>query len=61
VCIVRLFPVPGDGGSQFEARLNKPSVVHMWCTQKTTDWFALWLNLELLAPYVLDCFVDNMK
>lgn len=53
--------VPGDGGSQFEARLNKPKVVHIWCTQTTTEWYSLWLNLELLAPYVLDCFVDNIR
>lgn len=52
--------VPGDGGSQFEARLDKPSVVHRYCVRKA-DWFELWLNLELLAPYVFDCFIDNMK
>jgi lysophospholipase-3 len=53
--------VPGDGGSQFEAILNKPKVVHIWCSKQTSSWFSLWLNLELLAPYVLDCFVDNMR
>jgi len=53
--------VPGDGGSQVEARLNKPSVVHIWCTQMTTEWYSLWLNLELLAPYILDCFIDNIR
>ncbi|GAU96520.1 hypothetical protein RvY_07951 [Ramazzottius varieornatus] len=61
---VQLSPVillPGDGGSQLEARLNKPSVVHYFCAQKTKGWFDLWLNVELLVPYVLDCFVDNMR
>lgn len=53
--------VPGDGGSQFEATLDKPSVVHRFCQRKTTEWFELWLNLELLAPFVLDCFIDNMR
>ncbi|XP_074644583.1 lysosomal phospholipase A and acyltransferase-like [Tubulanus polymorphus] len=53
--------VPGDGGSQMEARLNKSSVVHYLCTKKTDYWFAFWLNIELLAPLVLDCFVDNMR
>lgn len=53
--------VPGDGGSQFEARLDKPSVQHIFCTYKTENWYSLWLNLELLGPYILDCFVDNMK
>lgn len=52
--------VPGDGGSQFEARINKPAVVHVWCSKKS-DWFSLWLNVEQLAPYVADCFVDNMR
>ena len=52
--------MPGDGGSQFEAEIDKPSVVHIWCTKKS-KWFSLWLNLEQLAPYVIDCFVDNMK
>ena len=55
------FTVPGDGGSQYEAKLDKPSVVHWLCTKKTDDWYPLWLNLELLAPYAVDCFVDNMK
>jgi len=53
--------VPGDGGSQFEARLDKPTVQHIFCTHKTDNWYSLWLNLELLGPYILDCFVDNMK
>ena len=29
--------VPGDGGSQIEARLNKTEVAHFWCS-KTSDW-----------------------
>lgn len=51
--------VPGDGGSQMDARLNKPSVVHYIC-QKTSDWFNIWLNLELLVPLVIDCWIDNI-
>lgn len=53
--------VPGDGGSQYEALLDKPSVVHRWCTRKTSSWFPLWLNLELLAPLAFDCFIDNIR
>ncbi|CAL4120224.1 unnamed protein product, partial [Meganyctiphanes norvegica] len=53
--------VPGDGGSQIEAKLNKPTTVHYVCTQKSDAYFDLWLNMELLAPYVIDCWVDNMK
>ena len=53
--------MPGDGGSQFEGKLNRSDVPHIWCTKLTDDWFPLWLNLELLVPYVLDCFTDNMR
>jgi lysophospholipase III len=53
--------VPGDGGSQIEAKLDKPAVVHYVCSKKTDYWFSLWLNMELLVPIVIDCWVDNMK
>uniref|UniRef100_F1L2M6 Group XV phospholipase A2 n=1 Tax=Ascaris suum TaxID=6253 RepID=F1L2M6_ASCSU len=54
--------VPGDGGSQIEANLTgKPDVVHYFCERKTKDFFDLWLNLQLLAPGVMDCWVDNMR
>lgn len=53
--------VPGDLGNQLEAKLNKPSVVHYVCTKKTEDYFTLWLNLELLLPLVIDCWIDNMR
>ncbi|CAG0913986.1 unnamed protein product [Notodromas monacha] len=52
--------VPGDGGSQIEAKLNKTVVVHYIC-RKHSDFFDLWLNLELLVPLILDCWVDNMR
>lgn len=54
--------MPGLGGSQFEAKLTgKPSVVHYFCLKKTDDFFDLWLNLELLPLYVMDCWADNMR
>ncbi|XP_055933165.1 phospholipase A2 group XV-like isoform X1 [Argiope bruennichi] len=53
--------VPGDGGSQMEAKLDKPETVHYFCNKKTDTFFNLWLNLELLVPYVVDCWVDNMR
>ncbi|KFM83613.1 Group XV phospholipase A2, partial [Stegodyphus mimosarum] len=34
----RLSPVilvPGDGGSQLEAKLDKPEIVHYFCNRKT--------------------------
>lgn len=52
--------MPGDGGSQIEAKLNKDDVPHYFC-DRSTDFFSLWLNLELLVPFVIDCWVDNMK
>lgn len=53
--------VPGDGGSQVEAKLNKSSVVHYICEKTTNDYFNIWLNLELLVPIVIDCWIDNIK
>ncbi|KAE8747732.1 hypothetical protein FOCC_FOCC005555 [Frankliniella occidentalis] len=59
-----VFPVimiPGDGGSQIDAKLSKSQVVHYVCEKNTNDFFNIWLNLELLVPIVIDCWVDNIK
>ncbi|XP_034841217.1 lysosomal phospholipase A and acyltransferase-like [Maniola hyperantus] len=53
--------IPGDGGSQLEAKLNKTNVVHYICAKTSTDYYNIWLNLELLVPFVIDCWVDNLK
>lgn len=53
--------IPGDGGSQLEAKLNKSDVVHYVCTKTTKDYFNIWLNMELLVPVVIDCWIDNVK
>lgn len=53
--------IPGDLGNQLEAKLDKPSVVHYICYKKTEDYFTLWLNLELLVPVAIDCWIDNMR
>jgi len=53
--------IPGDLGNQLEAKLDKPSVVHYICYKKTNDYFTLWLNLELLMPVAIDCWIDNMR
>lgn len=55
------FVVPGDGGSQIFAKLNKPDVVHYFCDRKTDTYFNLWLNMALLVPFVIDCWIDNMQ
>ncbi|XP_049868362.1 phospholipase A2 group XV-like [Pectinophora gossypiella] len=53
--------IPGDGGSQLEAKLNKTSVIHYICAKTSADYFNIWLNLELLVPFVIDCWVDNLR
>lgn len=53
--------IPGDGGCQLEAKLNKSEVVHYICEKTTTDYFNIWLNMELLVPMVIDCWIDNIK
>lgn len=53
--------IPGDLGNQLEAKLDKPSVVHYICYKKTDDFFTLWLNLELLVPVAIDCWIDNIR
>jgi lysophospholipase-3 len=51
--------VPGDGSNQLEAKLNKPSTLHFYCS-KTADWFRLWLDTtHLLAG--TECWADNIK
>lgn len=52
--------IPGDGGSQLEAKLNKTTRVHYICSL-VSDWFDLWLNIHLLAPYAFDCLCDNLR
>ena len=53
--------VPGDGGNQLWVKLNKSSAPHYFCELKSSDYFLLWLNLEEISPYVIDCFIDNIK
>ncbi|KAL3282550.1 hypothetical protein HHI36_005730 [Cryptolaemus montrouzieri] len=53
--------IPGDGGAQIEAKLNKTSTVHYLCDKITNDYFNIWLNMELLVPVIIDCWIDNLK
>lgn len=54
--------VPGVGGNQLLAKLNKPSTVHWICDSNTDDFFTLWLNpFSVVAPFLSDCWVDNMR
>jgi len=52
--------VPGDGGSQIEARLNRSKSVHWWCANNA-DWYDLWLNIEQMVPVAVDCWEENIK
>jgi lysophospholipase III len=53
--------IPGDGGSQLWARLNHTTPPpHFFCARHS-DWFELWLDIGLVVPEVIDCFVDNMR
>ncbi|KAG1659778.1 Group XV phospholipase A2 [Nymphon striatum] len=52
--------VPGDGGNQIEAKLNRQKVCHPWCTKKSS-YYRLWLNLELMMPYLVECTIDNLR
>ncbi|KAK7492259.1 hypothetical protein BaRGS_00016556 [Batillaria attramentaria] len=53
--------VPGDGGSQLWAKLNRTDVPHEYCKKVSSDYFNIWLNLEELVPLAINCFVDNMR
>ncbi|KAJ6646350.1 Phospholipase A2 group XV [Pseudolycoriella hygida] len=53
--------VPGKAASQIEAKLDKPNTVRSICYEKTVMWYSLWLNPEILLPFVIDCWVDNMS
>lgn len=51
--------IPGDGGSRLQAKLDRRDVAHHYCERKSNDWFDLWLNLSLLVPFAIDCWVDK--
>lgn len=51
---------PGTSGSQIDAKLDKPEVVHYFCSKKS-DWYNIWLNPSLYLPGVVDCFIDNFR
>ncbi|GFX80674.1 phospholipase A2 group XV [Trichonephila clavipes] len=53
--------IPGDGGNQLEAKLNKPSTVRFFCAKKTTNYYNIWLNPFNLVPLVIQCWTDNMR
>lgn len=52
--------VPGLSASQIEARLDKTSAPHFFCSRHS-DWFRIWLSPTEFVPKVLDCFIDNFR
>jgi len=60
---LRLSPVvlvPGDGGNQLEARLDKPADSTGCPTSKA--WFRIWLDIwQLSTKTKLTCWADNIK
>jgi len=52
--------VPGDGGSQIEAKINRTQSIHFWCYDHS-DWYDLWLNIEQMLPPAVKCWEENIK
>lgn len=55
------YAVPGDGGSQLQARINKSTVPHLWCEKTSSSWFDLWLSIESMLPGAIGCWADNIR
>ncbi|XP_069950317.1 lysosomal phospholipase A and acyltransferase-like [Cherax quadricarinatus] len=53
--------IPGCGGSQLEAKIDTPASVRVVCNSRTNEWFTMWLNIDLIIPSYIDCFVAHMK
>jgi len=51
--------IPGDGGNQLEAKLNKPPD-NTGCPLHK-DWYRLWLDVWSLKGQRLKCWADNIK
>lgn len=53
--------IPGVGGSQLMAQLQKNARSHWYC-EKNADWFMIWLQLyELVPGPILQCWSANME
>lgn len=52
--------VPGDGGNQLRASLNLSEASHIYCTKHSQE-FTLWLDLEELLPFLIECFTENIR
>lgn len=52
--------MPGCGGNQLEAKLNKPKAVNFMCWLQS-DVYRIWLDPGQMVPVLVDCWADNMK
>ncbi|XP_071957989.1 lysosomal phospholipase A and acyltransferase-like [Antedon mediterranea] len=52
--------LPGDGGSQLKATLNKSEAPHFYCREHTTSFF-IWLDVGEFIPPFINCFVENIR
>lgn len=56
-----LIIVPGNLGNRLDAKIDKPTLVHWMCYKKTENWFPLWIDLNMLMPIGIDCWIDNIR
>lgn len=54
------FTVPGILGTRLEAKLDRDWVPHYICA-KTSDWFTIWMNYEIIAPLSGTCWIENLR
>lgn len=55
-----IMTVPGLGGNQLDAKLNKPSVPHIFCF-KNSDYYRIWVNAIQFLPIVSTCWVKKSQ
>jgi lysophospholipase-3 len=53
--------IPGDGASQVEVKLDKPSSRHFYCAKHTNGYRPIWLSIFYLLPFQINCFVEDMR
>ena len=52
--------LPGLAGSRMLAKLDRHKVAHWYCSKKS-DWYRIWLDVKLILPLAINCFVDNFR
>ena len=52
--------IPGDGGSQLEARATHKPTPHFYCAS-SFDWSRVWLSVTALLPGAIDCWADTVR